>query len=143
MKDRVEKISSRLQQLRSIPLFSDLEEESLRRILEETTEFEANAGQVLVQPGQQGSGLFVVEEGTVVVELRGGARRELGAGEFFGEMSLLTPAVRTARVRAKTPVRCLAINRSNFEKLLEQEPKIAVAMLQTLARRLADTGTEV
>jgi len=52
---------------------------------------------------------------------------------------LLVPGlVRTARVRATTPVKCLAISRIDFAKLLEAEPQIAVAMLPVLAQRLAD-----
>jgi CRP-like cAMP-binding protein len=62
---------------------------------------------------------------------------ELGPGEFFGELSLLVPeSRRVARVRAKTPVRCVAINRIAFEELLEDEPRVARAMLPVIARRL-------
>jgi CRP-like cAMP-binding protein len=85
----------------------------------------------------EGSGLFVIEDGTVLVELPN-RKAELGAGECFGELALLTPeAVRTARVRAKTPVRVLAISRYDFRSLLESEPKLALSMLETLASRLA------
>lgn len=130
--------SARIERLRSIPLFADLSERSLRRILRAGTEFEVPAGHVLVQPRMEGSGLFVVEDGTVVVEALG-RRLERGPGEFFGELVLLTPdAVRAARVRAKTPVRCMAISRYDFIRLLEEEPKMAIAMLRVLARRLAE-----
>ena len=51
---------------------------------------------------------------------------------------LLTPdALRTARVRAKTPVRCLAISRGDFRKILTDEPKVAIQVLETVATRLA------
>ena len=80
--------------------------------------------------------MFVVMDGVVVVEA-GKRTFELGPGEFFGELALLVPeSSRVARVRAKTPVRCLAINRLDFEKLLEEEPRIARAMLPVIARRL-------
>ena len=42
-------------------------------------------------------------------------------------------------MRASTPLRCLAINRRDFAELLEDEPRIAVAMLPVLAHRLAET----
>lgn len=99
-------------------------------------DFDAPAGQVLVQAGREGAGLFVIEEGSVVVALR---NRELtlGAGEFFGELALLNPDhLRTARVQAKTDVRGIAIARDDFVSLIHEEPAIAVAMLETLARRL-------
>jgi CRP-like cAMP-binding protein len=123
--------------LKAIPLFEGLSDAALRRIRRLATEFAAEPGTVLIQPNQPASGLFVVEEGSVLVELRGGDRVELGPGEFFGELALLNPGkVRAARVRAKTFVRCLAISRSHFTRLLQEEPKIAIAMLRTLAARM-------
>jgi voltage-gated potassium channel len=84
--------------------------------------------------------MFVLEEGTVAVELPGGRSLERGPGEFFGELALLGGGPRTARVHAVSPVRCLAIGRGDFAELLEREPRIAVAMLPVLARRLVDAS---
>ena len=126
----------RLARLRQLPIFADLDDGVLERILAASTELECPAGQVLARADDPGAGMFVLEEGTVVVEA---PRRtiELGPGEFFGELSLLVPeSTRVARVRAKTPVRCIAINRIDFEELLEDEPRIALAMLPVIARRL-------
>jgi hypothetical protein len=65
------------------------------------TTFEAPAGQVLVEIGQPGSGLFVIQDGEVQVEFsRRAAMR--GPGDFSGEIALLTDRPRTARVRATT-----------------------------------------
>jgi CRP-like cAMP-binding protein len=127
----------RVETLRSIPLFADLSEESLESILEYASEFEAQRGHVLVQPNQPGSGLFIIEEGVVEVELPS-RKLELGPGEFFGELALLdVGATRTARIRVVKHVRCLAIARADFDRLLESEPSMAISMLRTLARRLA------
>jgi CRP-like cAMP-binding protein len=83
--------------------------------------------------------MFLLEEGSVSVEVPGGPV-ELGPGEFFGELSILADDVpRTARIRSTTPIRALVIGRSDFRRLLEEEPRIAVAMLPVLAHRLADT----
>lgn len=125
--------------LRAIPLFADLGDSALGRIAEHVTEFEAPAGQVLIEAKMPGAGLFVIEEGTVTVDLPGGKTAECGPGDFFGEMALLDErTTRMARVHAKTAVRCLAISRSDFAKMLEEEPRLAVPMLRALARRLAD-----
>jgi len=127
-----------MDRLSAIPLFSEVEPESLERVADLVTEFEAPAGHVLVQPGQPGAGMFVLEEGTVSVELPG-RTLELGPGEFFGELSILADGiVRTARVRCTSAVRCLAISRSDFARLLPEEPRIALAMLPVLARRLVE-----
>lgn len=130
---------ARVKAFRSIPLFSDLSDESLQRIIDLAAEAEVPAGQVLIEPGREGSGLFVIEEGSVLVE-KGNKTIELGPGEFVGELALLVPdAARSARVQAKTPVRFLAISRAHFAKLLEEEPKLALHMLHALAARLAHT----
>ncbi len=128
--------SERASALQTIPLFAALSEATRMRIVEIAGELEASAGQVLVQPGTEGSGMFVVEEGTVVVE-RDGKHIELGAGQFFGELALLTDTKRTARVRALTDSRLLAIGRDEFKVLLESEPGLALNMLEVLAQRLA------
>jgi CRP-like cAMP-binding protein len=131
-----------VERLRSIPLFSGLSDEALDRVATVVTEFEAPAGHVLIQAGQEGSGMFVLEEGEVAVEIPGHAPVSLGPGEFFGELSILGEGIaRTARVRAVTPIRCVALARADFARILEAEPRIAVSMLPVLARRLADLET--
>jgi CRP-like cAMP-binding protein len=128
------------EQLRSAPLFAELPDESLERVKEIVAEFDAAEGSVLVQPGAEGSGLFIVCTGTAAVETRGAGTIELGPGECIGELALLTPATRSARVSAKTPVHGLAISRRDFTQLLQREPTIAIALLGVLARRLIDTS---
>ena len=122
-----------------MPLFADVSDDSLQRLADIATEVDVPAGQTLIRPHDPGLGMFVIEEGKVVVEMREGREVELGEGEFFGELALLVPeAVRVARVRAETDVRCVAIDRESFGRLLDEEPRIAVAMLPVLARRLAE-----
>jgi CPA1 family monovalent cation:H+ antiporter len=119
--------------LRAAPLFADLDDEHLDRLAAATSEFQAPAGQALIERGRPGSGLLVLEEGEVVVEAPEG-RRELGPGDVFGERALLGERVnRTARVRAQTDVRCLAIARPELERLLAEFPTIADRLRQLSA----------
>jgi CRP-like cAMP-binding protein len=128
----------RIDRLRAIPLFAALDGDALERIAELATEVEARSGQVLTRANDPGAGMFVVEEGTVAVELRS-RTVEFGPGQFFGELSLLVPdARRIARVRAATDARLLAVSRADFAALLESEPRLALAMLPVLAQRLVD-----
>jgi CRP-like cAMP-binding protein len=128
--------SERVEHLRSVPLFAGVSDEGLDRVLTAASEHEVPAGHVLIQPDQAGTGLFVIEDGTVVVE-RPNETVELGAGEFIGELALLFDgAVHSVRVRAATPVRFLALAREDFTALVESEPQVALAMLRVLARRL-------
>jgi len=126
-----------LTRLRSVPLFADLGDESLKLVADHVAEFEARRGHLLAQPGQPGAGLFILLDGKVRVELHS-RTVELGPGEFFGELALLDEeAVHTGRVVSDSDIRCLALSRDDFDELLQSEPTIAVAMLRVLARRLA------
>ena len=90
-----------------------------------------------------GSGMYVVLDGEVSVEMRGGWHTELGPGNFFGEIALLVPETgRVARVRAATPVRCLSLPRDDFITLVESEPPFALTMLRELARRLSNYSAD-
>jgi CRP-like cAMP-binding protein len=90
------------------------------------------AGHVLIERGQHGAGLYVILEGTVVVETPEGTR-ELGAGAVIGERALLSAdGTRSARVRATSPVRVLAVDRIEFERLCADDAG--------LASRLADAS---
>lgn len=127
----------RAEKLRAVPLFAELSDEALDRILDHAADFEVQAGHVLIEPNQPGAGLFVIEEGSVLVQVKD-REIELGEGEFFGELALLDEgAVHIGRVCANSRLRCLAISRSDFDQLLKSEPSIAISMLRILARRLA------
>ncbi|HSI98563.1 MAG TPA: cyclic nucleotide-binding domain-containing protein [Gaiellaceae bacterium] len=125
-------------ELREIPLFEGLSDAGLERLAAGTAQIECEPGQILALEGDPGSGMFVVLEGTVSVEMRGGFHTELERGNFFGEVALLVPEVsRVARVRAATHVRCLTVPRDDFLALVESEPALALRMLRELARRLS------
>jgi CRP-like cAMP-binding protein len=125
-----------LERLRAVPLFSELPATALERLAEIASETAVPAGQTLTQRDDAGSGMYVIEDGAVEVELHGRSV-DLGPGEFFGELSLLIPeARRSTRVRAVTAVQCLAFNRTDFAEILESEPALALAMLRSLAKRL-------
>jgi len=130
--------ADRFEQLRTVPLFAGLSDERLHRVAAAATPFEVEHGYVLAERAQPGSGMFVILDGNVEVDVPNHEPLVLGPGEFFGELSLLTDAPRVARVHAATPVRGLAIGRSVFTELLHDEPGIAVAMLPVLARRLVE-----
>ena len=131
-------LAEKVERLRNVPLFASLDDEAIGLVASVANDYEAPAGRVMIEPKQSGTGMFVIEDGTVRTELRGGATRTLGPGDCFGEIALLSSdGDRTARVRAETDVRCIAIGREDFRHLLEREPRIALALLEVLAERLA------
>jgi CRP-like cAMP-binding protein len=118
------------ERLESLAVFADLNEEQLDRLAAATSEFEAPAGQALIERGKPGSGMFILEEGTAIVEAPEG-QRELRPGDVFGERALLGDHIsRSARVRAQTDVRCLAIARVEVERVLQEEPRVADRLRQ-------------
>jgi CRP-like cAMP-binding protein len=124
--------------LRNSSLFSGLDEETLERIAARFAEVEIPENQVLIEPRTMGAGLFVICNGTVVVKARG-LQRELGPGEVVGEISLVEDdGTRRARVVAKTPLRCLALSRADFEQMLADEPELEAAVRELARRRLAE-----
>jgi voltage-gated potassium channel len=130
-------------EVRAIPLFEGLSPAGLERVAARAGELMCEPGQILALPGDAGSGMYVILDGTVSVEIRGGWHTELGPGNFFGEIALLVPeSGRVARVRAATPVRCLSVPRDDFLTLVENEPPFALTMLRELARRLSNYSVD-
>ncbi|HKG44046.1 MAG TPA: cyclic nucleotide-binding domain-containing protein [Gaiellaceae bacterium] len=133
-------MDARVETLRRVPLFAGLGDEELAQIAAAANEVEVPADQLLVQPGTAGTGMFFIAEGTAVVETKHG-QLELGPGQFFGELALMRPdATRTARVSAKTPLRCLALDRASFRTLVAENPEVAAALLEVALGRLAENA---
>ncbi|MCH7737673.1 MAG: cyclic nucleotide-binding domain-containing protein [Chloroflexi bacterium] len=130
--------------LRHVWLFSELTDDQLESISNFTFEKNFEPGELIVEEGQTGNGLYVIVSGTVEV-LKGDlaanpqvlAKR--GAGDVFGEMALLGEWPRTASVRAVDSVQCLGIDRWVFLSQLERQPQVTIRMLQILAQRLRDS----
>ena len=129
-----------IDKLRHVHLFASLDDATLERIAALATEFTAPEGQVLIETGQPGTGVFIIEEGSVRVDLPDGGSRVRGPGAFFGELAVLADAPRAARVVVTEPLTALAIRRTDMLTLLESEPAIALEMLHELARRLTESA---
>ena len=134
-------MSDNLDSLRRVPIFAMLDDDALERISEISTEFVAPRGQVLIERGHGGTGVFIIEEGSVTVDLPNETSITLGPGEFVGELSVLADTPRTARVSVASDLRSLAIRRDDLDDLLVSQPSIALAMLRVVARKLADATT--
>ena len=132
-----------IEELQAIPLLAGMSPAGLERVSASAADLDADDGQVLALQDDPGSGMYIIRDGTVAVELRSGTI-ELGPGDFFGELALLIEdGARVARVRATSPVRCVSIPREDFLALVETEPSFALALLRELARRLAEARAAV
>jgi CRP-like cAMP-binding protein len=111
------------ERLRALLLFSDLDDEQLDALAAAARAFTVEAGKPLIQRGDPGSGVFVLEEGRAIVDSPDGSHK-LGPGDIFGERSLLDGSERTARVRAETDVRAIAIPRPELERAIAANPQL-------------------
>jgi small-conductance mechanosensitive channel/CRP-like cAMP-binding protein len=98
--------------------------------------------EIIIQQGDLGDELFIIEYGEVAVTLgRPGEPpvevARLGPGDFFGEMSLLTGAARSATVRAVRECEVLVVGKSACARILQESPELAEQFAQVVSRRQA------
>ena len=131
--------SKKADALRGAPLFEGLSKKELAELARVTDDLQVPAGTVLCKEDTLGREFFVLVEGSVEVTQGGKAIATRGAGDFVGEIALLTPMRRTATVTTTTPVRCLILMRGDFRRVLDENRSIERKVMATLAERLAAT----
>ena len=122
--------------LKNVPLFAGCSKSELQKIASLADELDLGEGATLIREGERGREFIVIAEGTVRVTRNGKQLRELGAGDFIGEIALVADVPRTATVTATSPVRLLVVTDRAFRGLLEQMPSLAKKVLQSLGERL-------
>ena len=122
--------------LRRIPLFAECTKAELIEVAISADEREVAAGRSLTEQGQRGQEFFIVVEGAVTVRRNGRKLADLGPGDWFGEIAILTYKPRTATVTATSPVRLLVISDRAFRRVVETTPRIALKVLRNVAERL-------
>jgi flavin-dependent dehydrogenase len=104
-------------------------------------------GEVIVQEGDEGNCMYVIQSGEVeVVTRRKGEQVRLASlreGDFFGEMALMTREVRSATVRACGPVRVLTVDRKRFLSRISQDPSLAMRVVERMSRRIREMNDEL
>jgi CRP/FNR family transcriptional regulator, cyclic AMP receptor protein len=122
--------------LSGVPLFADLPKRALQRLAKQADELTFEPGERLVEEGLLGETLFVVMQGKAKVMRRGRRVGSVVPGDFFGELSTIDGGPRTATVVAETPMRVLRLFRATLRKLLDDEPQLAVKILDGMVRRI-------
>ncbi len=120
-------------------LWLGLSRRDLESIVNASKERNYESGERIVKKGESGVGFYLILEGSVEITSNGTTLSKLGEGQFFGEMSLLDDQPRSADVVAIEPTRCLVLSEWGFTGLVSSHPRIAMKMLQELARRLRAT----
>ena len=130
--------------LHTVPMFQGLDSRQLQRLARRFTERSYGTSETIVTQGTLGIGLFIIEKGkTEAVRLHPDGSRVVvntfGPTEFFGELSLLDEAPRTADVVATEPTTCLVLTQLDFMSALHEDADIPIVMLKELAKRFRRT----
>jgi small-conductance mechanosensitive channel/CRP-like cAMP-binding protein len=127
--------------LRAVDFLAALTQEGLDRLAGEARFAPYPAGMVVVRQGDPGDSLFVVAQGRVQVSVEstaGGRERGIAvieAGDYFGEMSLLTGAPRSATIRTLADTELLVLTREALRPVLLGDPAAAERLSQAMAKR--------
>ena len=125
--------AAQLDHLKTVPMFAGCSKRELQAILRAGDEITMTAGTLVVDQGQMGREAFVVLEGQVTVRRNGRRVTSLGPGAVVGELSLLDHGPRTASVICDTDCTLFVLDQRHFQKVMEQNPQIAMKLLGTLA----------
>ena len=133
--------NAKIELLKKVPLFAGCSKGELNELALVADEIDLREGRTLVREGQSGREFFVLIEGTVRVSRKGRKLTDLGPGDWFGEIALLTKTPRTATVTATSPLRVLVITDRSFRHVVESMPSIGIKVLASVGDRLAKDST--
>jgi len=147
MADRQEGLSP-VELLRSVPLFSDLEQGELENFSRVAVARSFPAGTRVFHEGDHSDACYIVREGSFRVTREHSDGRAitlatLGAGDIFGELAMLDGEVRSASVEALTDGELLALPAGEVRALLGRHPEITVKLIAALVRRLRTANERI
>jgi CRP-like cAMP-binding protein len=119
-----------------VPLFAQCSKRELAEIASLADELSMPAGRKLTAEGGQGHEFVVIVEGAANVKRRGRVLNRLGAGDFLGEIALVTGRPRTATVVTTEPSRILVVGSRDFRRLLRDLPSLQLKVLDAVGERL-------
>ena len=124
--------------LKTIPLFADLSKHQRDTVARLADEVDVQQGEHLVDEGRFAHEFFAITDGRAEVVHDGKVINELGPGDFFGEIALVTMGRRTASVVAKTPMKLMVIFGPNFNTLTFEMPDVKKKIDAAIEERCAN-----
>lgn len=104
-------------------------------------------GRVIFNEGEDGDTMYIIQEGTVRItkDIEGKQHilAELGKGDFFGEMAIVSQMKRSATATAVDSVQLLSFDRQGFQGMIEKNAKIALNVIDKLCRRLQNANNQI
>ncbi|RFM24135.1 MAG: Crp/Fnr family transcriptional regulator [Candidatus Thermochlorobacter aerophilum] len=137
-----------IRQLEEVSIFECLSEKELNELVASSQLMTFKKDDVIIFESQEGNSVYVILEGMVKISRTNEEYKEvilaiLGEKEFFGEMSVLDGATRSADAVALTRVRVLRIDGKVFLDFIEKYPKFALSLLRELVSRLRKTDSQI
>lgn len=125
-------------ELKRIDLFAALPDSALDDLIQAGTRFKLSPGKRIVQQGASDVGFQIVRAGSASVTVNDADRGTIGAGDFFGEMSLFDPDGRRSATIVAGPegAETFAISALSFSAIMDKYPQIARALLPVLVGRV-------
>ncbi|HUZ98325.1 MAG TPA: cyclic nucleotide-binding domain-containing protein [Gaiellaceae bacterium] len=128
--------NAKIELMARVPLFAQCSKRELAEIAALADELSLPAGRKLAAEGAAGHEFVVIAEGAADVKRRGRVVNRLRAGDFLGEIALVTGQKRTATVTTTEPSRLLVLTAPAFRSLLRDHPALQLKVLDALAERL-------
>jgi len=136
---RQDEASEVLDRVEHIEMLHSLSPSEMQAIIPLLKPLTVKPGTVLCREGAPGNALFLIVEGDADIFKGPQLMAQLGAGEMFGEMALLTGEERSATVIARTPMELYELDKGDFDAMLSHAPQLASGLSRILARRLRET----
>jgi CRP/FNR family transcriptional regulator, cyclic AMP receptor protein len=129
------------ERMRAVPLFASLTDEELYAIAPFAGELHVRAGTSVGQPGEAAQQVFAIVAGTVVVRHEGRTAAELGPGDVFGDMGVVSPASRAPTAVASTDARLITLTRWELRRMRRVMPHVVEEMRRRVERHRTPDGT--
>ena len=130
--------------LANIALFESLTADDLTALSQRVEEVQYEQGDVIFQQGDEGSSLFVIEDGAVEISYGEGKARviltSLFTGQYFGELSLFDGSPRSATATAAKPSRLIRLDREDLVDFVNKNPPAALRIIAEMSERLRQTN---
>jgi len=128
--------NTKVDALSRVPLFANSTRADLEFLATRIDEVDVEAGRTLIRQGSPSDSFYLLLDGEAEIEVDGKARPPLGAGRFFGEISMLDRGPATATVVTKTPVRLMVMSHAQFRDAIKANDQFLSDVLSVAADRL-------
>ncbi len=133
--DAEDPVNDRMLSLGRVDFLAALPEQALRDLALSARRKPYGTGEVIIEQGEAGEEFFVIRRGEVAVLSGDREVARLGEGQFFGEMSLMTGAPRSATIRAVVPCELVVIAKPSMQEVLASHPDLVARMTAILEAR--------